>query len=596
MKQNNSLKAKIAINMILITFAVTAVISLVCIFKSTNIALDGAEKSFALITEKTANQIYSDFNLVSYNTNILAQLITRTSSINTESSMLKLQKSSESEYSKLRNITKFFASNTNGVKSVYFYFDQNYAKPYDGDWFLNKNGQFQRNIINSTILENKDGAWYYAPIRQKKAVWSLPYVDSDTKIPMITYSMPVYKNNFLLGLVGMDIALDDIKTILEGIDIYKGINSILLDSNYNVIAGQGFNVGDNFANANNNLYKVIKKEISKQNSGYMEHTDNFTKKVMAYSVLPNKFILLMDVPVKNIPTNLAQTIFVLIFVGIIAILVTIFFAIKLGNSVVVPIKKAIDGLNIGSEEVTSAASEVSSASQSLAEGTSEQAAAIQETSATLEETSSMVHQNRENTQQAATLAKQAKQFAEQSNDEMHRMSQSMSELKSSSNEIAKIIKVIDEIAFQTNILSLNAAVEAARAGDAGKGFAVVAEEVRNLAQRSAQAAKDTTIIIESNINLSDSSVDIAKAVRESVASIEEQAAKVSGLLDEISVATNEQAQGVEQIHKAVSQMESALQSNASTADESAAASSALSEQAINLREIVASLVTLVDGE
>lgn len=260
-----------------------------------------------------------------------------------------------------------------------------------------------------------------------------------------------------------------------------------------------------------------------------------------------------------------------------------------------PIKQAIDGLNIGTEEVSSASSQVSAASQALAEGASEQAAAIQETSATLEETSSMVHQNRENTQQAAALAKQAKQYAEKSNDEMHKMSQSMLELKNSSNEIAKIIKVIDEIAFQTNILSLNAAVEAARAGDAGKGFAVVAEEVRNLAQRSAQAAKDTTVIIESNIDLSDSSVNIAKAVRESVESIGEQAAKVSDLLEEISVATNEQAQGVEQIHKAVSQMEMALQSTATTADESASASRSLSEQASNVQEIVDTLVVLVDG-
>jgi methyl-accepting chemotaxis protein len=175
------------------------------------------------------------------------------------------------------------------------------------------------------------------------------------------------------------------------------------------------------------------------------------------------------------------------------------------------------------------------------------------------------------------------------------MSASMQELKNSSSEIAKIIKVIDEIAFQTNILSLNAAVEAARAGEAGKGFAVVAEEVRNLAQRSAQAAKDTTVIIESNIDLSDSSVNIAKAVRESVESIGEQAAKVSDLLEEISVATNEQAQGVEQIHKAVSQMEIALQSNAATADESASASSSLQEQATNVKDIVDSLIVLVDG-
>lgn len=269
--------------------------------------------------------------------------------------------------------------------------------------------------------------------------------------------------------------------------------------------------------------------------------------------------------------------------------------VMISNMVTRPIKSAIDGLSMGSDEVSSAASQVASASQALAEGASEQAAAVQETSSTLEETSSMVHQNRENTQQAAVLARQAKQYAEQSNSEMVKMSTSMADLKNSSNEIAKIIKVIDEIAFQTNILSLNAAVEAARAGDAGKGFAVVAEEVRNLAQRSAQAAKDTTVIIESNIDLSENSVNIAKAVKDSVESIAEQANKVSDLLEEISVATNEQAQGVEQINKAVSQMEMALQSNAATADESAAASRSLQEQAISVRDIVDSLVVLVDG-
>jgi len=194
------------------------------------------------------------------------------------------------------------------------------------------------------------------------------------------------------------------------------------------------------------------------------------------------------------------------------------------------------------------------------------------------------------------LARQSKEYASKSNNEMQAMMLAMADLQKSSAEISKIIKVIDEIAFQTNILSLNAAVEAARAGDAGKGFAVVAEEVRSLAQRSANAAKDTTVIIESNISVSEHGAQIAKTVQESIAEIDFQSKKVSELLDEISVATDEQAQGVNQINKAISQMEIVLASNAQTAEESSAASKALYAQTLTMNEIIANLEALVKGQ
>jgi len=287
---------------------------------------------------------------------------------------------------------------------------------------------------------------------------------------------------------------------------------------------------------------------------------------------------------------------ILLFSIIVVVVVVIVVLATVVKEIVTSMGEIARDLDDSSREVSVASSQLDSASEKLAEGSTEQAASIQETSSTLEETASMVQQNRENTQQAATLAKQSKDYASKSNIEMQKMMSAMEDLKRSSSEIAKIIKVIDEIAFQTNILSLNAAVEAARAGDAGKGFAVVAEEVRSLAQRSAQAAKDTAVIIESNISMSENGVVLAKEVYKSIGDIDTQSLKVSELLDEISVATDEQSQGVHQINQAISQMEIVLASNAQTAEESAAASKALYGQTLNMNEIIARLNSVVNGE
>ena len=265
------------------------------------------------------------------------------------------------------------------------------------------------------------------------------------------------------------------------------------------------------------------------------------------------------------------------------------------RSISKPILMAVSGLGEGSQQVASASGQLSAASQQLASANAQQAAAVQETSSTLEETSSMVLQNTENTRQAAGLSAQARDAAEKGNSEMQEMMSSMVELKKSSDQISKIIKVIDEIAFQTNILALNAAVEAARAGEAGMGFAVVAEEVRNLAQRSAQAAKDTAAIIETNIELSQRGVDGARRVGQSLGEIAVHAKKVNQLVDEVAAASQEQSQGIGQINKAISQVEQATQQNAASAEESASASEELSAQAATMQEIVQQLVGLVNG-
>lgn len=277
---------------------------------------------------------------------------------------------------------------------------------------------------------------------------------------------------------------------------------------------------------------------------------------------------------------------------VLGILLTIFITRGITNS----INRIVDTLAEGSNQVAEASNQLSATSQQLAEGSAKQSTSLEETSSTLEEASSMIQQNTENTKQAASLSDQTKQAVDKGNIEMQNMIASMNEIKKSSDQISKVIKVIDDIAFQTNILALNAAVEAARAGEAGLGFAVVAEEVRNLAQRSAQAAMDTAAMIENNIELSEKGVTVTQKVKEGLNEVTVQIRKISELMAEITTASQEQSQGISQINSAITQMETVVQQNAASAEESASASEELSTQALNLKEMVQQLVLLVHGK
>ena len=261
-----------------------------------------------------------------------------------------------------------------------------------------------------------------------------------------------------------------------------------------------------------------------------------------------------------------------------------------------PFYKTIQCLEDGSNQVASAADEVSRASQTLAEGAGQQAASIEETGASLEELSSMTKHNAENSRKANALAKQTRVAADKGVADMQAMSAAMDDIKSSSDDIAKIIKTIDEIAFQTNILALNAAVEAARAGEAGLGFAVVAGEVRNLAQRSAQAAKETTAKIEGAIAKTRQGVEINDKVAQTLNEIVTNARQVDELAAEVAGASHEQTQGITQINQAVGQMDAVTQSNAASAEESAAAAEELNAQAETMKRSVAELLELVGGK
>ncbi|KOA18156.1 methyl-accepting chemotaxis protein IV [Clostridium homopropionicum DSM 5847] len=257
------------------------------------------------------------------------------------------------------------------------------------------------------------------------------------------------------------------------------------------------------------------------------------------------------------------------------------------NNILKAFNETLGEINISAEQVASAAEQVSETSQVLSEASTEQASSVEEITASMEEVGAQTKINAEHANNANRITKITSDKANKGVEQMKEMLNAMEKINESSANISKIIKVIDEIAFQTNILALNAAVEAARAGQHGKGFAVVAEEVRNLAARSANAAKETTQMIEESIKKADSGKEIANDTAKALNDIVENINEASGIVAEIAAASNEQSDALEQVSRAIQEVAGVTQGNSATAEESASASEELTAQASLLKNRVA---------
>lgn len=284
------------------------------------------------------------------------------------------------------------------------------------------------------------------------------------------------------------------------------------------------------------------------------------------------------------------------------VLVTLFSAFAIFGMLLWIAAKVTNSVSAISNKLSSASSQVASsveqlneAGNSLSQSSTEAAASLEETVAALEEMTSMVKMNSDNAKQAASLSVSSREAAERGEKEIHSLIEAMTSISQSSKKIEEIISVIDDIAFQTNLLALNAAVEAARAGEQGKGFAVVAEAVRALAQRSASAAKDITVLIKDSVAQIEDGSRIADQSGAVLSNITNSVKKVSDLNNEIAAASSEQTTGIQQISKAMNQLDQASQSNAASAEEIAATSGEISNLAMATQDLTVDLNAVILG-
>ncbi len=439
---------------------------------------------------------------------------------------------------------------------------------------------------------------YFQAAKSGKTTIGNPVKSMASGNPVFVVAVPLKNHSgTFIGIFGSVIKLDALSDRITQVKLGKTGYPFMTNGNGLIIAHPN---GEHILKLNISSLKgmeSIASQMASQQAGVENYTFQGIDKIAGFAPVPAagwSIAVTQDEsefmgPVNNIRNIILAT-------GGVFLILTILGVLWFARTITSPINQIVHGLGEGSDQVASASGQVSSASQSLAEGASEQAASIEESSSSMEEMSAMTRKNAENAEMADGLMQEANQIVTNANESMKKLTVSMEDISKASEETFKIIKTIDEIAFQTNLLALNAAVEAARAGEAGAGFAVVADEVRNLAMRAADAAKNTARLIEGTVKKINDGSELVSMTNDQFKQVSQSAGKVGSLIAEISEASKEQSNGIEQVNIAINEMDKVVQQNAANAEESASASEEMNAQAEHLREYVRDLLILISGE
>ncbi len=466
---------------------------------------------------------------------------------------------------------------------------------------------YQTNIISGKYSSTNLGKLVREVLRTKQFGFAdfEPYAPSKGE-PAAFIAQPLVSNGRVEIVVALQISLDRINSIMQlrsgmgktGETYLVGPDRLMRSDSY--LDPENHSVKASFANPELGRVdtEAVKEALSEKTGAKIIKDYRGMPVLSAYAPIKignTVWALLAEIDEAEAFASAHALKILMGLIGLIGLVVIAFFAFFIACSITRPINRLIEGLGESAGQVASASGEISTASQSLAESASQQAASVEETSAALEEVNAMTRQNAENSMSANEIMQKTRGIMSEAEQSMVELAGFMEEITKASEETSKIVKTIDEIAFQTNLLALNAAVEAARAGEAGAGFAVVADEVRSLAIRAAEAAKNTSDLIEGTIVKVKKGYELAVKANESFKKAVESSGEISLLIEEISKASEKQASSMEEIAKAIKEIDKTTQLVASSSEEAASTAEELNAQASSLRKHVEDLINVIGG-